>query len=119
MQSTASTVDEYLKTVPPKRLAALVRIRQLCLDTLKGYEESMAYGGPTYSKNGVIEVGFASQKHFIGLYILKKDVVDRYRDRLKDAGKGCIRYRRPEQIDFELVEKLLEETAESSAEVCP
>jgi uncharacterized protein YdhG (YjbR/CyaY superfamily) len=118
MQSTAATVDEYLKTVPADRLAALVRIRQLCLDRLKGYEESMAYGGPTYSKNGVIEVGFASQKHFIGLYI-KKDVVDKYREQLKDVGVYCIRYRKPEQIDFELVDKLIEGTAESSAEICP
>ena len=39
---------------------------------LKGYEENMAYGGPTYNKNGVIEVAFASQKNFIGLYILKR-----------------------------------------------
>ncbi len=79
----------------------------------------MSYSGPTYSKNGVIEVGFASQKNFIGLYILKKDVVDKYRDQLKDVGKGSIRYPRPEQIDFALVEKLLEGTAQSSAEICP
>ncbi len=119
MQSAAATVDEYLKTVPPERLGAVDKLRQLCLGTLKGYEESMTYGMPSYSKNNVVEVGFNSQKNNISLYVLKKDVVDRYRDQLKDVGKGCIRYRRPEQIDFELVEKLLEGTAESSAEICP
>jgi hypothetical protein len=50
MQSTAATVDEYLQTVPAERLAALIRIRELCLATLRGYEESMQYGGPTYRK---------------------------------------------------------------------
>jgi uncharacterized protein YdhG (YjbR/CyaY superfamily) len=119
MQSTATTVEEYLETVPPQRLEALTRLRQLCLGTLEGYEESMQYGGPTYSKNGIIEVGFMSQKNYISLYVLKKEVVDRYRDQLKDVGKGCIRYRRPEQIDFAIVEKLLEETVTSSAEICP
>ena len=119
MQSTATTVDEYMETVPPQRLEALTRLRQLCLSTLEGYEESMQYGGPTYSKNGTIEVGFMSQKNYISLYVLKKEVVDRYRDQLKDVGKGCIRYRRPEQIDFAVVEKLLEETVTSSAEICP
>jgi uncharacterized protein YdhG (YjbR/CyaY superfamily) len=119
LQSTAATVDAYLETVPPERLAALTKLRHLCLTTLKGYEESMEYGGPGYSKNGVVEVGFMSQKNYISFYVLKKDVVDRYRDRLKDVGKGCIRYRRPEQIDFEIVEKLLEGTVASSAEICP
>ncbi len=79
----------------------------------------MVYGGPTYSKNGVVEVGFMSQKQYISFYVLKKDVVDKYRDQLKDVGKGCIRYRRAEQIDFEIVEKLLEGTINSSADICP
>ena len=119
MQSTATTVDEYMKTVPPERLAALARLRQMCLEKLTGYEESMAYGAPSYSKNDVVEVGFNSQKQYISLYVLKKEVVDRYRDQLKDAGKCCIRYRKPEQIDFAIVRKLLEETTVSSAEICP
>ena len=119
MQSTATSVDEYLETVPPQRLAALTRLRELCAQTLEGYRESMEYGGPCYSKNGVIEVGFMSQKQYISFYVLKKDVVDKYRDQLKDAGKGCIRYRRPEQIDFDLVERLLRGTVESSGKICP
>jgi uncharacterized protein YdhG (YjbR/CyaY superfamily) len=119
MQSTATSVDEYLETVPPGRLAALTRLRELCVQTLQGYTEGMEYGGPVYSKDGVIEVGFMSQKHYISLYVLKKDVVDKYRDRLKDVGKGCIRYRRPEQIDFDMVEALLRGTSESSGEICP
>lgn len=119
MQSTATTVDEYLETAPPQRLEALTRLRQLCLGTLEGYKESMQYGMPSYSKDGTVEIGFNSQKNYISLYVLKKEVVDTYRDQLKDVGKGCIRYRRPEQIDFALVQKLLEETVASSAEICP
>ncbi len=118
MQSTVATVDEYLKTVPPQRLTAFTKLRQLCLRTLRGYEESMKYGMPSYSKNNVVEIAFNSQKNYISLYILKKDVVDRYRDQLLDVGKGCIRYQRPEQIDFAIVEKLLEETVDSSADIC-
>lgn len=119
MQSTATTVDEYLETVPPERLDALSKLRQLCLQTLTGYRESMAYGMPSYSKDGTVEIAFNSQKNYISFYVLKKEVVDKYRDMLKDAGKGCIRYRRPEQIDFEVVEKLLEGTADSDAEIFP
>jgi uncharacterized protein YdhG (YjbR/CyaY superfamily) len=119
MQSTAATVDEYLETVPPERLAALARLRQLCLDTLQGYREGMEYGMPSYSKAGTVEVSFNSQKQYISFYVLNQAVVDRYRDQLKDVGKGCIRYRKPDQIDFAVVEKLLVETASSAAEICP
>jgi uncharacterized protein YdhG (YjbR/CyaY superfamily) len=119
MQSTASTVEEYLATVPAERFAALTRLRELCINLLPGYDEVMMYGMPGYSKNGVGEISFNSQKQYISFYVLKKVVVDRYRDQLKDAGKGCIRFRKPEQVDFALIENLLRESAASSAEICP
>lgn len=112
MQSTATTVDEYLETVPPERREALDRLRQLCRENLPGYEESMQYGMPSYSKDGTVEISFNSQKNYISFYVVKQDVMDRYRDQLQDCGKSCIRYRKPDQIDFEVVEKLLEGTAE-------
>ena len=81
----------------------------------------MRYGGPCYSRNGVVEVGFASQKHFIALYILRTDVMKTYKDLLKikgvSLGKGCIRYSKPEKIDFEVVEKMLKATVESTGVV--
>ena len=122
MQSQARDVTTYLEEVPVERKAALVQLRRQCLTALKGFEESMRYGGPCYSRNGVVEVGFASQKHFIGLYILRTDVMKKYKDLLKikgvSLGKGCIRYSRPEKIDFEVVEKMLKATLESTGEVC-
>jgi uncharacterized protein YdhG (YjbR/CyaY superfamily) len=82
----------------------------------------MAYGMPSYSRNGQVEVGFASQKNFIALYILKNDVVDAHRDLLKgkgvSLGKGCIRYSRPERIDFQIVERILKAAQESSGIIC-
>lgn len=118
MQSTAATVDEYMQTVPPQRLPALTRLRELCRSTLRGYQESMEYGMPSYSKDGVVEVSFNSQKNYISLYMPQK-VVDQHRDKLKNVGKCCIRYTRPEQIDFALVEKLLAESTNSPAEISP
>jgi uncharacterized protein YdhG (YjbR/CyaY superfamily) len=122
MQSQAKDVTAYLEEVPAERRAALVQLRKQCLATLKGFEESMQYGGPCYSRNGEVEVGFASQKHFIGLYILRTDVMKTYQSQLKikgvSLGKGCIRYSRPEKIDFELVKKMLQATVESTGAVC-
>ena len=122
MQSTAKDVTAYLEEVPAERKAALVELRRQCLANLKGFEESMQYGGPCYSRNGVIEVGFASQKHFIGLYILRTDVMKSHLDLLKikgvSLGKGCIRYSKPEKIDFKVVESMLKATVKSTGEVC-
>ena len=122
MQSTAKDVTAYLEEVPTERKAALEELRRHCLSALNGFEESMQYGGPCYSRNGVVEVGFASQKHFIGLYILRTDVMKKYKDLLKikgvSLGKGCIRYSKPEKIDFNVVEKLLKATVESTGVVC-
>lgn len=119
MQSTHKTVDEYLTSVPPERLEALQTLRALCLEHLVGYAESMSYGMPCYSRDGVQGVAFNSQKQYLSLYIGNKTVLDAHRDKLKDAGKGCIRYKRPEQIDYNLVATLLRESAASDAEICP
>lgn len=82
----------------------------------------MEYGGPCYSRNGEVEVGFMSQKNFIGLYILRTDVMRAHRYLLNvpgiTLGKGCIRYSKPEKIDFNVVEKLLRATVESTGKVC-
>jgi len=33
-------------------------------------------------------------------------------------GKGCIRYSKPEKIDFRIVQKMLKSVAESTGDVC-
>jgi uncharacterized protein YdhG (YjbR/CyaY superfamily) len=122
VQSKAKTVPAYLKEVPEGRKAALKKLRELCRSTLTGFKESMEYGGPCYSRNGEVEVGFMSQKHFIGLYILRTDVMRAHRDLLNvpgiSLGKGCIRYSKPEKIDFSVVERMLRATEESTGKVC-
>lgn len=34
------------------------------------------------------------------------------------VGKGCIRYPKPEKIDFNVVEKMLKDTERSNGRVC-
>ena len=62
MQSKAKNVAAYLKELPEERRRPLTRMRQLCRQVLVGYEECMEYGMPVYKRNGVVEIGFASQK---------------------------------------------------------
>jgi uncharacterized protein YdhG (YjbR/CyaY superfamily) len=121
MQSKAKTVELYLKEVPVKRQAALAELRKLCVEVLDGYQETMEYGMPSYKpKGGEVEVAFASQKNYISFYIMKKEALDKHRPKLAglNVGKGCIRYTKPEKIDFDLVRELLAESFQSDAEIC-
>jgi len=121
MQSDAKTVNAYLQEAPEERQTALAKLRSLCVEILDGYSESMEYGMPGYKREGEeISVAFASQKNYISLYILREDVLDKFREQLSglNLGKGCIRYRKPEQIDFQVVREMLAESSDSKAPIC-
>jgi len=119
MQSQALDVDSYIAEVPADRAPTLVRLRKLYLEILVGFKEGMRYGLPSYSRGGVVEAAFASQKNYIALYFLNGVALEGRRERLTDAsvGKGCIRYTKPEKIDFALVREILEATVETPPEL--
>jgi hypothetical protein len=54
------------------------------------------------------------------LYILKKQVVIDHASQLAglSVGKGCIRYSKPEKMDFKVIESLLRATAETPEDAC-
>ena len=122
MQSKSKTVDAYLKEIPEERKVGLIQLRELCLSQLTSFSEGMQYGMPSYSRNGEVEVAFASQKNYISLYILKQDVMKAYKDKLAEKGvsfgKGCIRFTKAERIDFQIVEEMLNAAEESDGEIC-
>jgi uncharacterized protein YdhG (YjbR/CyaY superfamily) len=74
---------------------------------------------PGYKRNGSLELSFASQKQYIAIYA-KPDVVNEFRGELGIAsiGKSCIRFRKPEDIDFAVIAKLLRRTAATPACAC-
>jgi uncharacterized protein YdhG (YjbR/CyaY superfamily) len=120
MKSDATTVEEYLADVPEERRPALETLRALCLDELAGYEEEMQYGMPSYSRDGsTVEVAFASQRNYISLYVLQS--VIRANAHLLaglSVGKGCIRFKRPDQIDPTVVRPLLSDSAADKGAIC-
>lgn len=119
MHSNAADVATYLEKAPADRRECLNAIRDICREVLVGYDEDMDYGMPSYRRDGEVEAAFASQKSYISLYILKKDVLDAYRNRMSglNVGKGCIRYPSPKKVDPSLVRSMLEATAASSSKV--
>jgi hypothetical protein len=51
---------------------------------------------------------------------MKEEVLDAYRDDLRglSLGKGCIRYQRPDQIEWPIIRTLLRETKTTAGHVC-
>ena len=120
MKSSATSVAGYIDEQPADWQPTLRKMRAACRRELKGYTEAMAYGMPSYDRDGQIEVSFAKQAHYLSLYIWKRPVFVAHRTALAglDLGKGCIRYRRPEQIDWSVVGKLLAGSRNSASEPC-
>lgn len=76
---------------------------------------------PSYKVPGSeVEVAFASQKNYISLYILKEAVLDEFRPALAglNLGKGCVRYTKPEKMDYEVIEQLLAASRDSDSPIC-
>lgn len=113
-------VDDYLAATPSARHQALKEVREACLELLPGFSETMHYGMPSYERDNEVEVAFASQKQYISFYVLRTDVLEVHRPRLEglDVGKGCIRYRNPEQIDLAVVQSILKMNALTTGEIC-
>ncbi|AQU66140.1 DUF1801 domain-containing protein [Streptomyces niveus] len=120
MQSEASDVEGYLTEVPQERRAVLTQVRQLCREELAGFDEVMAYGMPAYERDGGCEIAFASQKQYISFYLMRSDVREAFEERLagQDMGKGCLRFRKPESVDFDLLRDLLKATAARPGKIC-
>lgn len=119
MQSSAKTVDEYMKTVPAGRSRDLERIRSLCLNILKGFDENMMYGMPVYLRNNEPEISFNSQKNYISFYVLNTVAMKDFRSRLpKGTGKSCIRYTKMSDADFLLLEEILRSIVNVSPSSC-
>jgi len=124
MQSQAANVDEYIAEAPPERIAALNKLREMCLEHLVGFDEMMEYGMPAYGRPGDPDgVAFASQKQYISLYITKQDAAAVGKPLLEGKrgvsfGKGCFRFSRPEHIDYNVVEAMLKATVVSTGPGC-
>lgn len=115
-QSDAPTVARYIGGCSSEHAPALRRLRTLATRTLHGHEERMHWGMPAYLRENRVSFGFAVQSRYLSLYFRSPGLLDRSDAGLQRVkrGKGCLRFRRPEEIDWPLVERLLVETSNSA-----
>ena len=112
VQSKAPTVAAFLKEADAARRPALTKMRKLVREMLPFADESMAYGMPTYRKDGRMVTAFNNQKNYIAFYAGQTAIQAHKKELGKtNCGKGCIRYTRPDKIDFDVVRSLLENIA--------
>ena len=134
MQIPAKNPKEYISKVPEDRLAYFKKLRQTILNNIpKGFEEQMNYGMIGYVvPKKIFPAGYhcdtnlplpfvniASQKNFIAIYHmgiyanpeLQDWFVKEYPKHCKrklDMGKSCIRFKKAEEIPFELIAELMQ-----------
>jgi uncharacterized protein YdhG (YjbR/CyaY superfamily) len=132
MTSTAKTPQEYIESLPDDRKQAMIELRKVILENLpEGFKECISYGmigyvvphssyPAGYHCNPKLPLPFlaiASQKNFIamhhmGIYgskTLLEYFVNEYPKHSKtklDMGKGCIRFKKIDQIPFKLIGEL-------------
>ena len=132
MQISASSLEEYLSQIPEDRKEAFKQI----IDTVNanlpnGFQENLSYGMvgwcvplETYPAgyhctpgSALPFINLASQKNFIALYHMgiyaKPKLLDwfveefpKYSKRKLDMGKSCIRFKKVEDIPFDLIGEL-------------
>lgn len=119
MGKNFANAAEYWNQLPADRFVVLDNLRNLIQTVMPGVQETIAYGMPTYEFNGEIVAALASQPDFISLYVLNTTVVNQYQADLIDVecAKRCLRFRNPDNIPFEIIERMLEDVAEAGQEI--
>ena len=132
MKYEANSPEEYIAQVPEERQAVLEKLRKTIKNNLpKGFEEGMSYNMIGYyvphtvypdgyhcdAKQPLPFINIASQKNSINLYhsgiYAKKELYDwfvteypKHSKRKLDMGKSCIRFKKIEEIPFDLIKEL-------------
>lgn len=132
MNYKSATIEEYLNQIPSERKDAIKKILDLMEQNLpKGFEARINYSMPGYvvphslfpagyhcdPKLPLPFINIASQKNFIALYHMgiyaNPDLLQWFQTEYKkhvptklDMGKSCIRFKKIEQIPYELLAEL-------------
>lgn len=133
MKAQGNTVEEILRQLPEDRIVPFNRLHEVILKNLpEGFEPAMSYGGLGYviphklypagyhckPEEPLPFAGIASQKGSINLYHMgvyaQPDLynwfVNEYPNHSKqklDMGKSCIRFKKMEEIPFDLIGELM------------
>ena len=132
MQSSVLTVEDYLNEIPEERKEVFQKLRDIIRNNIsEGFVEQMSYGmigyivphstyPSGYHCNPKLPLPFlniASQKNFIAIYhmgiYVNPQLMDwfitefpKHSNQKLDMGKSCIRFKKLDQIPFDLIAEL-------------
>lgn len=125
----AKTVDEYIAALPAERKEPILFLHALIQKTapsLKPYfaYNMLGYGAFKYSnyKKEIIDwpiVSLASQKNYMSLYICSVEngeyIAEKNKDRLGkvSVGRSCIRFKKLEDLNVEVLKEVIQKAEES------
>jgi uncharacterized protein YdhG (YjbR/CyaY superfamily) len=134
MTSTATSVEEYIASLPEDRKKAVTQLRDTIVNNLpEGFSEGIGYGMMGYAvphsrypagyhcdpKQPLPFASVASQKNFISFYHMGlmampnllqwfQEEYPKHSKTKLDMGKSCIRFKKPEQIPYALIGELMQ-----------
>ncbi|CAM3534761.1 DUF1801 domain-containing protein [Flavobacterium gelidilacus] len=137
MTSKATTPEQYIQELPENRVEAITKLRRVINDNLpKGFKEEMSYGMIGYvvpheiypagyhctPKLPLPFMSFASQKNSVNFYHMgiyaKPELLNWFTTEYPkhctaklDMGKSCIRFKKLDQIPFELIAELVKKVS--------
>ena len=132
MKIEAQSVQEYLENLPEERKEPIEKLRKIISENLpNGFEEQLSYGMIGYIvPKSIYPKGYhctpelplpflniASQKNSINLYHMGiyadeklllwfQEEFPKYSKKKLDMGKSCMRFKKPEDIPYELIGEL-------------
>lgn len=133
MQISADNTQDYIDKIPEERQEAMAKLIQVIRENIpEGFSEMMQYNMPSWSisledyPNGyhctpntpLPFLSVANQKNFIAFYhmgmYMNEDILTwfqeeypKYSKRKLDMGKSCVRFKKPDEIPFELIAELM------------
>jgi uncharacterized protein YdhG (YjbR/CyaY superfamily) len=109
MRIEATSSHDYFEQLPSDRQFPMARMRQLVRKHWPKAKEDMAYGMPTYHLGGQPVFALASQKNHITFYVMPYDLLSAFKHdlRTRNCGKSCIRFKRLEEEDVDLIERIV------------
>ena len=133
MQIIAENTEDYIEKIPEERQDGMQKLIETIRKNIpKGFTEMMQYSMPSWSisledyPNGyhctpntpLPFLSVANQKNSINVYhmgmYMKPEILEWFQEEFPkhskkklDMGKSCVRFKKPEDIPFELVSELV------------
>ena len=137
MTIKARTIAEYVKQIPEDRQQVFEKLLSILRENLPPwFEECLSYGMPAFSvphslypkgyhvspKVALPFISIASQKNFIAFYHMGlyatpelnswwQEEYPKYSKRKLDMGKSCVRFKKMDDIPFELIQELAQKVS--------